>query len=171
MPPASWAKRTGFRPKFSGETNAPDSGHVALPPRPKDPDTHTDLEAGRLRGSSAVNGEQESVKAAQPQLEKEKDQTVKRRRDSDGLPKASGPAQNGQALPPPPTSEPANQPRRPARNEDVVDVLPQAGDDDGFVARHSHMKYELRDTPGLGEFALFFMQIRTLKKNTLLVLL
>lgn len=104
------------------------------------------------------------MKASHPPLDKEKDQTVKRRRDSDGLPKGSGPAQNGQALPPPPATEPANQPRRPVRNEDVVDVLPQAGDDDGFVARHSHMKYELRDTPGLGEFALFYAD-----KNTLFV--
>lgn len=150
MPPASWAKRTGFRPKFSGETNATDSGQVALPSRPKaTPDAHPDLEAGRLRGSSAANGE--------PEKEKEKDQTVKRRRDSDGLPKGSGQGQNGQALPPPPDAAPAQQqPRRPPRNEDVVDVLPQTGgDDDGFVARHSHMKYELRDTPGLGEFHCF----------------
>lgn len=95
--------------------------------------------------------------------DKEKDQPVKRRRDSDALPKGSGPTQNGQALPPPPASEPANQPRRPARNADVVDVLPQTGDDDGFVSRHSHMKYELRDSPGLGEFSLFcMMEITTL---------
>ncbi|KAL0534206.1 hypothetical protein IC582_028494 [Cucumis melo] len=158
MPPASWAKRTGFRPKFSGETNATDSGHLALPSKPKDPDAPPDLEAGRLRGTSTVNGEQESVKASHPPLDKEKDQTVKRRRDSDGLPKGSGPAQNGQALPPPPATEPANQPRRPVRNEDVVDVLPQAGDDDGFVARHSHMKYELRDTPGLVPIGLYGFQ-------------
>ncbi|KAG7024281.1 Nucleobase-ascorbate transporter 12 [Cucurbita argyrosperma subsp. argyrosperma] len=158
MPPASWAKRTGFRPKFSGETNATDSGNLALPPRSKDPHAHTDLEAGRLRGSSAVNGEQESVKAAQPQLEKAKDESVRRRRDSDSLPKGSAPVQNGQTLPPPPPSEPANQPRRPARNEDVVDVLPQIGDDDGFVARHSHMKYELRDTPGLVPIGLYGFQ-------------
>ncbi|XP_022152915.1 nucleobase-ascorbate transporter 12 [Momordica charantia] len=153
MPPASWAKRTGFRPKFSGETNATDSGQVALPSRPKaTPDAHPDLEAGRLRGSSAANGE--------PEKEKEKDQTVKRRRDSDGLPKGSGQGQNGQALPPPPDAAPAQQqPRRPPRNEDVVDVLPQTGgDDDGFVARHSHMKYELRDTPGLVPIGLYGFQ-------------
>lgn len=141
MPPSSWAKRTGFRPNFSGETNPSDSAHIALPPRPKDPDAHPDLEAGRPRGTSAVNGDPTGAKAPppHPQPPLEKDQPVKRRKDSDGLPKGSGPAQNGHALPPPPPSEPLNQPRR----------LPQTGDDDGFVARHSHMKYELRDTPGL----------------------
>ncbi|TQE08817.1 hypothetical protein C1H46_005535 [Malus baccata] len=35
-------------------------------------------------------------------------------------------------------------------SEEVVDVLPYRVDDDRYVARHSHMKYELRDTPGLG---------------------
>ncbi|CAN1297895.1 Nucleobase-ascorbate transporter 12 [Linum perenne] len=36
LPPASWAKKTGFRPKFSGETNASDSGQISpLPPRPR----------------------------------------------------------------------------------------------------------------------------------------
>ncbi|KAG7020789.1 Nucleobase-ascorbate transporter 12, partial [Cucurbita argyrosperma subsp. argyrosperma] len=152
MPPSSWAKRTGFRPNFSGETNSSDSAHIALPPRPKDPDAHPDLEAGRPRGTSAVNGDPTGAKAPspQPQPPLEKDQPVKRRKDSDGLPKGSGPAQNGHALPPPPPppSEPPNQPRR----------LPQTGDDDGFVARHSHMKYELRDTPGLVPIGVYGLQ-------------
>jgi nucleobase transporter 1/2 len=41
--------------------------------------------------------------------------------------------------------------RRTARSEEVVGSLPQTVDDDGFVVRHSHMKYELRDSPGLGK--------------------
>lgn len=160
MPPSSWAKRTGFRPKFSGETNASDSGQiVAVPqpkpppqpqpasqPKPREPETQPhprpqpqpqpqaqpDLEAGRTR--AAVNGVSDN-----------KDHTVKKRRDSDGPPaKGSGP--NGQAQ-----SGPTDHARRPtARSGEVVDVLPN--DDDGFVGRPTHMKYELRDTPGLGQF-------------------
>lgn len=152
MPPSSWAKRTGFRPKFSGETNASDSGQVVAlatptpPHKPRETDaTRPDLEAGRVR---AVNGEREGEKVGHPTPpQPDKNQTVKKRRDSDGLPKSSG--QNGQAH----SGHTEHAPRRPVRSEEVVDVLPQSvDDDDGFVGRHTHMKYELRDTPGLGEF-------------------
>jgi hypothetical protein len=149
MPPSSWAKRTGFRPKFSGETNASDSGQVVAPspqppqPKAREPDTaQPDLEAGRPR---AVNGERESEKVVPTPPQTDKDRTVKKRRDSDGPPKSSG--QNGQAQ-----GGPTDQAsRRPVRSEEVVDVLPQSVDDDDFVGRHAHMKYELRDRPGLGE--------------------
>ncbi|KAM0966079.1 hypothetical protein ACFX2C_021899 [Malus domestica] len=50
-------------------------------------------------------------------------------------------------------TESNSQPRRAARNEEVVDVLPHGVDDDRYMVRHSHMKYELKDTPGLGGFA------------------
>jgi nucleobase transporter 1/2 len=78
-----------------------------------------------------------------------KDQTVvKRRRDSDGgsggaKKDGSGHGANGAG-----TNGPPSGPRRAAaRNEEVIDV-----EDDGFTGgRHTHMKYELRDTPGLGE--------------------
>lgn len=154
MPPSSWAKRTGFRPKFSGETNASDSGQVVapspLPPQPKarDPDpAQPDLEAGRAR---AVNGVRESEKVVPTPPQTDKDRTVRKRRDSDGLPKSSG--QNGQAQ-----GGPTDQAsRRPVRSEEVVDVLPQSVDDDDFVGRHAHMKYELRDSPGLGESPCLF---------------
>ncbi|KAM1171582.1 hypothetical protein ACFXTH_021942 [Malus domestica] len=49
-------------------------------------------------------------------------------------------------------TESNSQLRRTARSEEVVDVLPHGVDDDGYMARHSHMKYELKDTPGLGGF-------------------
>ncbi|KAL2498665.1 GDP-mannose transporter GONST1 [Abeliophyllum distichum] len=59
--------------------------------------------------------------------------------------------------------------RRALRDEEVaapIDVLPQAVvDDDGFVSRHSHMKYELRDTPGLGELLVWKIWYFTEEKN------
>ena len=152
MPPASWAKRTGFRPKFSSETNAGNSGQIVAGTKPREPDSQEDLEAGRARPAAAINGELGSGKVPQVPASAEKELPVKRRRDSDGgAPKSS--AANGQATVavPPPPPQPG---RRPVRSEAVVDVLPQTVNDDGFVSRRSHMKYELRDTPGLGELYL-----------------
>lgn len=156
LPPSSWAKRTGFRPKFSGETNATDSGQIAPHPKPREPDSQPDLESGRARpvAPPPANGELEGEKVTAA-VAVEKDQPVKRRRDSDGgAPKSSGP--NGQATP---TVEPTQPPsRRPVRSEEVLDVLPQTVSDDGFASRHSHMKYELRDTPGLVPIGLYGFQ-------------
>lgn len=152
MPTSSWAKKTGFTPKFSGETNATDSGQIALPPKPRD--AEVDLEAGRVRAPPAVNGTTQRDRVPVP-VPPSKDQVPKKRRDSnsDGVPKSSVPSTNGQATaaaaPVDPPSQPP--PRRTARHEEVVDGLPQTVDDDGFVSRHSHMKYELRDSPGLGK--------------------
>ncbi|XP_052185577.1 nucleobase-ascorbate transporter 12 [Diospyros lotus] len=156
MPTSSWAKRTGFRPKFSGETNASYSGQIVARPKPREPDTQVDLEAARPRPAPAVNGEPDGGKVA-PEAEK-KDKVVTRRRDSDGgAPKGSAPpAANGQGAAEPPPPPPPS--RRPVRNEEVVDVLPQTVDDDGLVSRHSHMKYELRDTPGLVPIGLYGLQ-------------
>ena len=148
MPPSSWAKKTGFKPKFSGETNASDSGQISMPPRPKEPQAQPDSKAGRVRTPTTVNGETKTGKVPPSN----KDQPVKRRRDSDGVPKSSVPSTNGQA----PAAGPGDQqpqPRRTSRHEEVIDIVPQTVDDDGFGARHSHMKYELRDSPGLGTFA------------------
>ncbi|KAG2674500.1 hypothetical protein I3760_13G139500 [Carya illinoinensis] len=171
MPPSSWAKRTGFKPKFSGETNASDSGQVIAPPPPQKPretdPAQPDLDMGRVR---AVNGEREGEKVvpqtlplSQPQTDK--DRTVKKRRDSDGPPKISG--TNGQAQ-----GGPAEQPSsRPVRIDAVVDVLPQnVDDDDGFVGRHMHMKYELRDTPGLVPIGLYGFQHFTSMLGSLILI-
>lgn len=156
LPPSSWAKRTGFRPKFSGETNATDSGQIAPHPKPREPDSQPDLESGRARpvAPPPANGELEGEKVTAA-VAVEKDQPVKRRRDSDGgAPKSSGP--NGQATA---AVEPTQPPsRRPVRSEEVLDVLPQTVSDDGFASRHSHMKYELRDTPGLVPIGLYGFQ-------------
>lgn len=152
MPPSSWAKKTGFRPKFSGETNASDSGQISLPPpRPPPPrGSEPDLEAGRVRSQpAATNGVTVPAAVAKAAPSGDKEQTVvKRRKESDGGPKNAGNGPNGQAVAV--AVEPNSQPRRPARSEEVVDVLPNNGDDDGFMSRPSHIKYELRDTPGLG---------------------
>ncbi|PHT35269.1 Nucleobase-ascorbate transporter 12 [Capsicum baccatum] len=172
MPPSSWAKKTGFRPKFSGETNASDSGQIGIQipgqqqsTRRGESDPNLDLEAGRVRSrQEKVNGEVVG--------EREKDKPVRKRRDSDGGGRVVK-STNGQAVGTATTAttatvaEPAGaavaaaapQPaRRASRNEDVVDVLPQVVDDDGFMSRHSHMKYELRDTPGLVPIGLYGFQ-------------
>ncbi|KAJ7947941.1 Nucleobase-ascorbate transporter [Quillaja saponaria] len=148
MAPSSWAKRTGFRPKFSGETNASDSGHISLPPKPREPQGQPDIEAGRIRAVPAVNGEAEGGKVLPPS---NKDQTVKKRRDSDGVPKGTGPGANGMA--PAAPGDPQSQPRRPIRREDVNEVLPQT-----VEVRHSLVKYELRDSPGFVPFPLYGFQ-------------
>ncbi|GKU93909.1 hypothetical protein SLEP1_g7464 [Rubroshorea leprosula] len=156
IPPSSWAKRTGFRPKFSGETNASDSGQLSLPPRPREPDNQPDLEAGRAPLVPVANGVQENQRVVA-----EKDQKVKKRKDSDGQPKGSSPGHNGTAnanghAGANGAAEPA--PRRAARTEEAGYVLPQSTDDDGFVGRPSHMIYELRDTPGLVPIGLYGFQ-------------
>ncbi|XP_020230998.1 nucleobase-ascorbate transporter 12 [Cajanus cajan] len=145
MPPSSWAKKTGFRPKFSGEANASDSGQIALQPKPREPDTNVDLEAGRAQANGVAHRDK-----APPLPPPSKDQVAKKRRDSDGVPKSSVLSTNGQA-----TAEP---PRRSARHEEVVDAPPLSVDDDGFVSRHSHMKYELRDSPGLVPIGVYGIQ-------------
>ncbi|GAB2285516.1 Nucleobase-ascorbate transporter 12 [Dionaea muscipula] len=173
MPPSSWAKRTGFRPKFSGEVNASDSGQLVPPQthaRPKDPSSALDLEAGRSRAPLPANGEQPkgNTRVAPPvPVAVDMDKSAKKRRDSDGggAPKGSGAGAigngNGSApLAVAPAAEPPLPSRRIARNDDVMDVLPQTVDvDDAYVgARHSHMKYELRDTPGLVPIGFYGVQ-------------
>ncbi|CAA2965429.1 nucleobase-ascorbate transporter 12 [Olea europaea subsp. europaea] len=159
MPPSSWAKRTGFRPKFSGETNASDSGQITSLPqvqsKPKEPNPNIDLEAGRPKPSPAKpplptsNGEPGAVNTPG---DKEKEQTppVRKRKDSDG---GGNFGANGQ---PPAAGEGSRRALRDEAAAAPVDVLPQTAlDDDGFVSRHAHMKYELRDTPGLAYLFLF----------------
>lgn len=146
IPPSSWAKKTGFKPKFSGETNATDSGQInRLSPKPTESERQLDLEAGRVRppvnGVVHNNNVTVSVPAAPATapVPVAKDQVAKKRRDSDGVPST-----NGQANPAPVTE----QPRRTARFEEVLDGL--VVNDEEFASRHAHMKYELRDFPGLG---------------------
>jgi len=161
MPPTSWAKRTGFRPKFSGESNATDSGQIGPASKPRDRDNSVDLESGRARitppanGPPAANGRLavEGNNRPPPAPASNKEPAVKRRRDSDGgSQKGPAPAVNGNGpVDPPPRSR-----RAASRSEEALEVLPQSVDDDGIMGRQPHMKYELRDTPGLGEFHYCF---------------
>ncbi|KAL8148081.1 hypothetical protein AgCh_005428 [Apium graveolens] len=137
MPASSWAKRTNFKPKFSGETNSSNSGQLPVPPNPKNAPVQVDLEVGR-----SVNGGAEVNNVPVPS---EKTQVLKKRRDSDAAP--------AEVAPPKRNSVP------PARTLTIDEaVLPQTVEDDEFVSRHSHMKYELRDTPGLVPIGFYGFQ-------------
>ncbi|KAL2536234.1 Nucleobase-ascorbate transporter 12 [Forsythia ovata] len=156
MPPSSWAKRTGFRPKFSGETNVSNSDQIKSPPQPKsrEADMTPDLEAGRPRLGPSSNGEPTSGRPP-AEKEKEKNPPVKKRRDSNGNKNSRENVQPVMAA----IAEEGS--RRPVRNleGDAVDVLQRTVvDDDGFVSRHTNMKYELRDTPGLVPIGLYGFQ-------------
>ncbi|KAL3817849.1 hypothetical protein ACJIZ3_003754 [Penstemon smallii] len=143
MPPSSWAKRTGFRPKFSGETNASDFGQIAsLPPpprtspKPRQPDTNLDLEAGRPRPIPTSNGEPEVVRVREKEKEKEKEQMppVRKRRDSD-----MGKNLNGQA-----TAGEGEWSRRAVRIDEsaTVDVMPpMVVDDDVPIGLYGFQHY------------------------------
>lgn len=143
MPASSWAKRTNFKPKFSGETNATNSGQLPLQPNPKNASPQVDLEAGR--STTTVNGGAEGNNVpVLAEKSHEKTQVVKKRRDSD-----SGAV--GAVAPPKRNSLPSVPQGRTVRSDEAV--LPQTiEEEEEFVSRHSHMKYELRDTPGLGHF-------------------
>ncbi|XP_047332286.1 nucleobase-ascorbate transporter 12 [Impatiens glandulifera] len=146
MPPSSWAKRTGFHPKFSGETNATHSGRQTLPqPKVREVDSHLDLEAGRVRQTTTttaakLNGEPKRVTFPPPL--------------SDGG-ATNAPVAVAVAVADAPPPKQIN--RRPV-SEEVVDVLPQIVEDDELVSRHAHMKYELRDTPGFVPIGLYGFQ-------------
>ncbi|CAL0321966.1 unnamed protein product [Lupinus luteus] len=150
MPPSSWAKKTGFRPKFSGDS---DSGQIVLPPK-QTTDADVDLEAGRVRAPNVTNGvtHRDKVSFLLP-LPPSKDQVTKKRREpsSDGVTKNPVSSTNGQVTVPAP-------PRRTTRPVEAVESLPQSVDDDGFVARHSHMKYELRDSLGFVPIGVYGIQ-------------
>ncbi|CAD5182949.1 unnamed protein product [Musa acuminata subsp. malaccensis] len=165
--PLSWAKRTGFKGRVSGESNASNSGQIALP-KPKEPGSDLDLEAGR-RGhaasalpsppvpaaAAAANGEPDNMAGggvggggAAPLPA---DQTARSRRDSDGGNKNAGLGPNGQAVR-------SDQPLRQRREQETA-TLPQLEEEEGgFSLRRVHIKYELRDSPGL--VPIFFYGIQ-----------
>ncbi|KAK8959586.1 Nucleobase-ascorbate transporter 12 [Platanthera guangdongensis] len=157
--PLSWAKRTGFKGRVSGESNASSSGQISLP-KPKEADANVDLESGRTHAlptpppsvPAVTNGPQERVAAPAPA-----DPVARKRRDSDGGgpgrgPTAAGLGANGQHR-----SDPPAQPK--LRREEETIALPQVREeDDGFASRQSHIKYELRDTPGLVPIVVYGIQ-------------
>ncbi|KAJ0953546.1 putative xanthine/uracil/vitamin C permease [Helianthus annuus] len=135
IPPSSWAKRTGFRPRFSGETNASDSGQI---------------------NRSPVNG------GAPVAVNSDKDESVKKKRESEsgaGRLPAKPVAKSGAAetAAPAPAPAPAQVSQRAVRNDDVENALPQIVEEE-FVSHHPHMKYELRDTPGLVPIGFYGFQ-------------
>ncbi|PKU69809.1 Nucleobase-ascorbate transporter 12 [Dendrobium catenatum] len=160
-PPLSWAKRTGFKGRVSGESNASSSGQIALP-KPKEAESNVDLESGKSHvlptppvlpslpvGAPAVtNGQQVPVPV---------DPMARKRRDSDGGgagqgQKVVGAGQNGQHR-----SEPPVLPKQ--RREEEANALPPVREDDnGVASRQSHIKYELRETPGLVPIVLYGIQ-------------
>ncbi|PKA67164.1 Nucleobase-ascorbate transporter 12 [Apostasia shenzhenica] len=162
--PLSWAKRTGFKGRVSGESIVGSSGSITLP-KPKETEANVDLEAGRTHAlptppqaapaqgpiPAVTNGEAERGATPAPV-----DLPVRHRKDSDGGgdhgPKGVGLGPNGQHRSDLPPS------RRQRREEESV-ALPQLQeDDDGFALRQSHIKYELRDTPGLVPIFLYGFQ-------------
>lgn len=157
VPPSTWAKRTGFRPKFSGETTASHSGQLPSPAsaRASQPETLPDLEAGQppLRPPPPVSAGEPDKKdkndkppPPQPQPPSAAAAPVKRRRDSDGG-RTNGPVGGGGGG----ANGSGDPVRRQNRVEERVEVLPQSMDDDDLAARNLHMNYGLRDTPGLGQ--------------------
>ncbi|XP_062226610.1 nucleobase-ascorbate transporter 12-like isoform X1 [Phragmites australis] len=139
-PPLSWAKRTGFQSRVSGESlpsaSAPTSGQVRLP-RPAE--APADLESGPLaRSNSALPPPPAAAAAAAAAGNAERQQPPPppqaraRRRDSDGG------RPNGQAAAP---------------------SLPQLQEDEEEVPeRPAHVKYELRDTPGVFPLVIYGFQ-------------
>jgi hypothetical protein len=126
--PLSWARRTGFQSRVSGESlpsgSAPNSGQVPLP-RPVEPPA--DLESGRPSSTlppppaaAAGNAERQRPPPPPPQART-------RRRDSDGG------RPNGQAAPTP---------------------LPQLQEEEEALERPAHVKYELRDSPGVCKYSI-----------------
>ncbi|XP_020585817.1 nucleobase-ascorbate transporter 12 [Phalaenopsis equestris] len=162
QPPLSWAKRTGFKGRVSGESNASSSGQIALP-KPKEVEANVDLEAGKthvlptppVAALAVANGQ--PVAAPVDPTARPVDPIGRKRRDSDGGgvgqgPNAIGSGQNGQHRSDPPV------PPKPRREEEAV-ALPQVREeDDGFASRQSHIKYELRETPGLVPIVLYGIQ-------------
>lgn len=147
-PPLSWAKRTGFKGRVSGESNASSSGQIALP-KPKEAEPNVDLESGKSHVLPTPPVAVPPVTNGQP-VAVPVDPTVRKRRDSDGGgasqgPKVVGSGQNGQHRSDPPA------PPKQRREEEAI-TLPQVREEDnGLTSRQSHIMYELRETPGLGE--------------------
>ncbi|KAL6616405.1 hypothetical protein ACP70R_038675 [Stipagrostis hirtigluma subsp. patula] len=134
--PLSWAKRTGFQSRVSGESlpsaSAPNSGQVPLP-RPAE--AATDLESGPpARPNSVLPPPPAAAAAAAGNVERQQPPPPParpRRRDSDGG------RPNGQAALPP---------------------LPQLQEEEEAPERPARVKYELRDTPGVFPLVVYGFQ-------------
>ncbi|KAL5227534.1 hypothetical protein ABZP36_015799 [Zizania latifolia] len=132
--PLSWAKRTGFQSRVSGESSvtfsAPNSGQVPLP-RPSE--APSDLESGpAARPNSTLTPTPAANAANADQQPPPPPPARTRRRDSDGG------RPNGQAAAAP---------------------LPQLlEEEDDAPERPAHVKYELRDSPGVFPIGVYGFQ-------------
>jgi hypothetical protein len=131
--PLSWARRTGFQSRVSGESlpsgSAPNSGQVPLP-RPVEPPA--DLESALPTPSGSTLPPPPAAAAAAAGNGERKQtppppQARTRRRDSDGG------RPNGQVDPRP---------------------LPQLQEEEEAPERPAHVKYELRDSPGVCKYSI-----------------
>lgn len=158
--PLSWAKRTGFKGRVSGESNSSNSLQIALP-KPKELEASLDLESGRTQAitlppppvaaATPANGESGNrERGATPMPE---DQMARKRRDSDGGSKNGVSGLNGQVQ----SDAPLPPPRRQRREDESV-ALPQLQEEEGFASRQAHIKYELRDSPGLVPIIFYAFQ-------------
>ncbi|CAL9065700.1 nucleobase-ascorbate transporter 12-like isoform X2 [Musa acuminata AAA Group] len=164
--PLSWAKRTDFKGRVSGESNASNSGQIALP-RPKEPGSNLDLEAGSrdnvatplppppgaAAAAVAVNGEPENRAGGGGggAVPLPADQTARKSRDSDGGNKSAGSGPNGQVVR-------FDEPSRHRREEETATLPQLEEDEEGFPSRQVHIKYELRDSPGLVPIVFYGFQ-------------
>ncbi|KAF7031677.1 hypothetical protein CFC21_042970 [Triticum aestivum] len=144
--PLSWAKRTGFQPRVSGESSAtasaPNSGQAPLPRPPGAP---ADLESGPPArpnpalppppAAAATNAKQQQPQPPPQQRQQQQPPAAPpartRRRDSEG----------GR-----PNGQPAAAP------------LPQLQEEEDVPERPAHVKYELRDSPGIFPVMIYGFQ-------------
>lgn len=144
MPPSSWAKRTGFKATLSGESDVTLQNSVPVP-----------APAPAPAKATQVDLEHAGTTAPPPTCSNRNPSNVKKRKDSSGETSAAL-KPNGHvrfrvedsSLPRPPLPLP------PSRN---IDASREDGhyhhhslEDEQFLPTHSHIKYQLRDRPGLG---------------------
>eukprot|EP01018_Ginkgo_biloba_P016663 Gb_16665 [translate_table: standard] len=162
----SWARRTEFKSNISGETastisdteiNNVGSGSSTVF-RPRMQTSTVDLEAGGAPAANA-NGSKEHEKirpslpatpenaaAATPSVPPASAPATAKRKSQPET--AKGMPSSGQIRPEPPK----------VHREAEVDIMSQSQDEDGVLSRQSHMKYELRETPGIFPLILYGLQ-------------
>lgn len=167
----TWAKRTGFRSNLSGETvstsgdfeisnvDAGTSGAVPKPPPPPPAPSArrvVDLGTGAVNANGGIK-EIEKARAAPPVAE---NGSAVNASPVVPFPPASVPRVKKGADPDLVKATTTSRHEVPkVQRETEIDVMSQSQDaDDAMLARQSHMKYELRETPGLVPIFLYGIQ-------------